>query len=279
MVQLGDFSIQLVEPHSKKPYREHYHGGKTYVEINHGAEYFIACSKPCAKLFSGTVVLRFYVDGNYLGFNLSYTAASKSINPKYKGNWKREDGISTDTAIPFLPPSTTASCCSGSKSKKPSVFGKVKVKVFPTLVQTADGTKQNGKLGYDKDCLLSTITLYCGTRQDLVQAGVITEELSSPPSVQLIDSKNDIDNNRQNDAPPRKPTRQSARTNAKECNADFTEEDDSDSESAIHMFRNARSNAEEEFETDSVVFVDPDMDVIAIDDLSSGDEDFHDAIR
>ena len=105
MVQLADFSIQLVEPHSKKAFPEYYHDGKTFVLINHAAEYFIAVSKPRAKLFSGTVVLRFYVDGNYLGFNLTYTAAGKSLHPKYKGHWKRDEhGVSTDTAISFVPP-------------------------------------------------------------------------------------------------------------------------------------------------------------------------------
>ena len=275
MVQLGDFSIQLVEPHSKKPFDEHFHDGKTYIEINDGAEYFISVSKPRAKLFSGTVVLRFYVDGNYLGFNLTYTAACKSLCPKYKGNWKREEGISTDTAIKFVAPrSCSQKGDESGKLKKPSRFGKIKVKIFPTFVQASDGSKRssdptaapNAKLGYDKDCLLSTLTLYCGTPQDLIEAGVIRE-----PTRPRQKSSSRQSN---------RPSVGMGGRSTKEGNDDCTEEDDSDWDSPSQTLRKMKMNrTEDDSESDSVVFVDPDMDVIVMDDLSGDDDDFHDAFH
>eukprot|EP00977_Amphora_coffeiformis_P001817 scaffold353_cov185-Amphora_coffeaeformis.AAC.45 len=293
MVAFGDFSVQLVDADCKLPFTEHhYHDGKTYFEIPSDQEYLISISKPHAKLFSGTVLVRMYVNSAYLGFNLTYAAATKYTTPKYKGHWKRENGISTDTPIKCVePPSKEAV----KEAKKPAL-GKVKIKVFPTVADVVVPPKNEemdrccggnittpeeesvtklGKVRYNKDCLLSTVTLYYGTRQALVQQGVIPADPHSD-SVQTnnnskvsssVDSKGaikdgTISNTDGSNTPKRRSKlsrvstppssvgevgRRGNKPTSNTAALDPTEADDSDSDDG------------------SIVFVDPDMDVIALD--------------
>ena len=307
MVQFGDFSVQLVEANQDKtPFPEHHHDGKTYVEVKSGQEYFIAISKPHAKLFSGTVLLRMYVDGNYLGFNLTFHAPVKYSTPKYKGHWKRENGVSTDTAIKYVTLSKDA------KSKKP-LLGKVKIKVFPTIASSSaaanevvpkneamdrcgtDDVARNGKVRYDKDCLLSTITLYCGTRQELVHLGVISDkddnstrnnnnnntsvdEGTNGAAATTTNSTTTTPKRRSKLSRVSKPSsggekgvvKPPTTTEVGDTALDLTEADDSDSDSQGPRGSKKKTNLAVSNDDDdgSIVFVDPDMDVIALDDLS-----------
>jgi hypothetical protein len=42
MVQVGDFSVHLVDAETKTPFKEHVKDGKTYAEVEPDIDYFIA---------------------------------------------------------------------------------------------------------------------------------------------------------------------------------------------------------------------------------------------
>ena len=275
MVQLGDFSIQLVEAQSKNAFPEYYQDEKTYVEIPNGTKYFISICKPRAKLFSGSVVLRFYVDGVYLGFNLSYVAAAKALFPKYKGELVRVDGISTDAALKYI-----ATKKDTSKTRT-NIFSKIKVKVYPVLADANDS-----KLRYDKDCLLSTTTFYCGTTELLRQIGVISSHGAHRSNDRTETSVDDTTahSSASSSVDPKIEARQSSSFSYAsnepgrpisicECLSAAPKPAVDPVEQDLSMYRNSSSlQHDSEFDSDSVVFVDPDLNVIAMDDLSGGDD-------
>ena len=313
MVQFGDFSVQLVDAECKLPFTEHHHhDGKTYVEIPNGEEYFIAISKPHARLFAGTVLVRMYANGAYLGFNLTYVAATKYTTLKYKGHWKRQSGVSIDTPIKSVDdPLSKDNDATVKEANKPAL-GKVKIKVFPTLSDVVvplkneemdrcsgttttedDAIPKQGRVRYNKDCLLSTVTLYYGTRPTLIQLGVVVADpcsdcaqtnnksTNTPSSVNPKETNKDrtAGNADSHNAPKRRSKLSRVSTKrgggggvkkiTKCCNTtglDPTEADDSDSDYLRPKYKvQSDLHAEDEEDDGSIVFVDPDMDVIALD--------------
>jgi len=61
MVRAGGFEFALVEAQTKTRFQEHAHGGKTYIEAEPGAEYFISIQK--VDKTEGDVCLDYAVDG------------------------------------------------------------------------------------------------------------------------------------------------------------------------------------------------------------------------
>jgi len=300
-----------VDAECKLPFTEHHHhDGKTYVEIPNGEQYFIAISKPHAKLFAGTVLVRMYANGEYLGFNLTYAAANKYTTLKYKGHWKRQSGVSIDTPIKSVDDPLSKDNDARVKEAKKPVLGKVKIKVFPALSEGVfppkneemdrcsgttttedDAISKHGRARYNKDCLLSTITVYYGTRQALIQLGVI---LADPCSDCAQTNNNSTDTSSINpketnqewansadshNAPKRRSKLSRVSTKGGGgggvkmittcCNTtglDPTEADDSDSDYLRPKHKvQSDLHAEDEEDDGSIVFVDPDMDVIALD--------------
>eukprot|EP00977_Amphora_coffeiformis_P009552 scaffold2204_cov166-Amphora_coffeaeformis.AAC.12 len=205
MVQQGDFVVQLVEANTKTPFKEHLHDGKTFVEVEPGEEYFIAIQKPTSTRFSGTLVEKYYVDGQDLRCYTSYNAREKLDKFHYRGCWEKEanDLTSTITALRFVTPSIRAPASSAAADK---VVGKVEVKLFqginprsvsvvsfepvkitPEVSGTVDKSQKsvrstNGKCKeasgvgttrYDCGPLLSTIALQYCTTPGLIGMGVI----------------------------------------------------------------------------------------------------------
>lgn len=305
--------MQLVDAECKLPFTEHHHhDGKTYVEIPNGEQYFIAISKPHAKLFAGTVLVRMYANGEYLGFNLTYAAANKYTTLKYKGHWKRQSGVSIDTPIKSVDDPLSKDNDARVKEAKKPVLGKVKIKVFPALSEGVfppkneemdrcsgttttedDAIPKQGRVRYNKDCLLSTVTLYYGTRPTLIQLGVVVADpcsdcaqtnnksTNTPSSVNPKETNKDrtAGNADSHNAPKRRSKLSRVSTKrgggggvkkiTKCCNTtglDPTEADDSDSDYLRPKYKvQSDLHAEDEEDDGSIVFVDPDMDVIALD--------------
>ena len=218
MVQHGDFTIELVEAHSKIPFKEHMHDGKTYVEVEPDAEYFISIAKPGAVEFRQIATLRveIHVDGKFLGSYSTYKTTSKYCNPVFQGTWTYENGTSSHTALKFVVPTIRAG---GMSLAELAAVGKVEVKLFQALnptpgirnaatstpsvalkatvaagfdkgkkiVRSSEGSLTTEKqktdaacIQYQKGDLLSTITLYYCTTPGLIQMGVFSG--FGPPS-------------------------------------------------------------------------------------------------
>lgn len=131
IVQQGDFTIQLVEAHSKTPFMEHDHDGKTYVEVEPDAEYFVSTAKTGANEFLQHAMLMavIYVDGKSLGYASVYDP-NQRYEPACKGKWVCENGISSDTALKFAVPAIRGGAMPVTDF---NTFGRVDVRIFEGL--------------------------------------------------------------------------------------------------------------------------------------------------
>lgn len=203
MVEHWGFLIRLVEAESKIPFKEHHHEGKTFVEAEPGAEYFIAVSRPRSSELPGTLRLHFLVDGKNLGY---CRGISKMQNgTRYFGIRKRENRISTHTGLKFVPPKLQM----GPHVAGPSGMGKVEIKIHRSIrlatpriqsdhtqksltpetvghfekvkkvVRSAMGSYEVSRPSssemskYGTGALVSTVTLYYCTTPGLIKAGVL----------------------------------------------------------------------------------------------------------
>ena len=75
MVQIGEFSVRLVDAETKISFKEHTApDGKTYAEVEPNQEYFIAVKQRSGE----KVVFEFEVDGNDLGY-ISWSGGNKGL--------------------------------------------------------------------------------------------------------------------------------------------------------------------------------------------------------
>jgi hypothetical protein len=250
MVRMGDFQIQLVEATTNVPFAEYYHEGQIYVETPRGTEFFIAVSKPQAKLYSGSIILRFYLDGKYLGYNLTYAATRTCLRPKYKGRHSHDcEGSSTDTPLRFLDERR---------------FGKVKVKIYPAVMA------EDGRVRYDRKCLLSTMTLLC--TPDLTQANILhcatmpVKKANQSNPVQESSLSHTTETNRNDSIKPISATQKMRWEWIPDCkfpvHPDTTTLADEDDTTEI----DTSETTEASMDWGSFVFVEPDLAVIALDD-------------
>lgn len=213
MVQHGDFLIQLVEAESKAPFKEHYHEGKTFVEVEPDAEYFISITKtgstevyPCQRLAVGLCV-----DGKPLNYAMTINTRYETTHPFFKGIFTYENGVATQTGLKFVTPPKAQEPVAYAAENKTSGIGSVTIKIFEapkirTLpsgdrvdamemnattpisqaagasykkeVRSSIGThrlvKAAPRLCGDMGPLVSSITLRYCTTPDLIQMGVLS---------------------------------------------------------------------------------------------------------
>jgi hypothetical protein len=101
MVQVECFKFELVDATTKIPFKEHTKEGKTYVEVEPGAEYFISMQK-IAKTETD-VSISYSIDAgidNFVSFVKNYI----SHEPYYAGIHSRVGGIVTQTSLVFAKP-------------------------------------------------------------------------------------------------------------------------------------------------------------------------------
>jgi hypothetical protein len=73
MVKKGRFTVELVSADSKVKFQQHTKDGKTYVEVEPEAEYFVRVAAEPAPRVSG----RIDVDGKSLGYKLLFQPESR----------------------------------------------------------------------------------------------------------------------------------------------------------------------------------------------------------
>lgn len=102
MVQQGDFEVQLVSADTKTPFIEHTKDGMVFVEAEPDADYFVSVKKNQATSHSRQI-LKFYVDGQDLGFRKSYQGP-KIYDSELFGPRDIEQGTKTTHALKFFRP-------------------------------------------------------------------------------------------------------------------------------------------------------------------------------
>jgi hypothetical protein len=101
---MSEYSVQLVDPVTKQAFKEHFGFGRTYVEVEPKAEYFIKIQRKnnhgmgwFGSERAPLVCADIEVDGTNLGYKFNDTLET----PKFGGSWRLVNNISTMTALRF----------------------------------------------------------------------------------------------------------------------------------------------------------------------------------
>ncbi|CAB9509812.1 expressed unknown protein [Seminavis robusta] len=97
MVLIRNFSIQLVNAATKVPFKEHFHDGKVYAEVEPGVEYYIEVEVMGMNNKAQPFLIDYIVDGTKLGYKTSLCEA----NGKYYAGLssRSSEGRSTMRAL------------------------------------------------------------------------------------------------------------------------------------------------------------------------------------
>jgi hypothetical protein len=95
MVKRGGFTLEIINAETNEPFKEHTcpTTGKTYVEVEPDAEYFMQLSHDRNAMLIG----RCAIDGENLGYQISLFAKG----PHKGGLWRQVGGKTTMTALKF----------------------------------------------------------------------------------------------------------------------------------------------------------------------------------
>lgn len=128
MVQVGDFTVHIVDAETNIPFKEHLKDGKTFAEVEPDIDYFIAIQKTSSAHHGDhdVNVIKFFVDDKDLGFTKHYLRTTTAELTHY-GVWKRDKGVDTTTALRFVKPHIDAN---GDRTASNLMMGKVDIKVF-----------------------------------------------------------------------------------------------------------------------------------------------------
>ena len=149
MVQIGDFSLQLVEAKSEVPFVEHTGPAPenlVYAEVEPDVEYFI-------KIIShreGWVRVDLYVDGSYLGYASYIGKEQYDYDRCMQGHRQVGNGEATITALRFKKASTkSADLAAPTQSSQNMWTGKVEAKFYQLGKQIVDRPMED-----DASCFL-----------------------------------------------------------------------------------------------------------------------------
>jgi hypothetical protein len=98
MVIVNDFEFQLVSAKDKIPFKEYTKDGKTYVEVEPDAEYFLSVKKVTHK--ASKVKCEYRVDGKDLQSTKTYFRPKRRAH--FVGNHSRSEGIKHKNALKFV---------------------------------------------------------------------------------------------------------------------------------------------------------------------------------
>jgi hypothetical protein len=129
MVQAGCFKVSLVSADDKKTkFQEHSKDGKTFVEVEPDAEYFISIAKPKPYLKGDaqTLLAWISVDDKPLGYSLSFRSNYQSDEPSIRGIYSLVNGESTHKALVFTKPKVSQD----GTANRGLLMGKVEVKIY-----------------------------------------------------------------------------------------------------------------------------------------------------
>lgn len=141
MVKQGGYSVKLIHPHTKIPYKEHSKDGKHYCEVEPGSEYLIEFEvlEDAPRSFgdqreSALVYVRCQVDG----VNLSYYETLSAGEKGEAGYYEYQNGVEKETALRFERPKiqTESSFDARSTSSAPpgGLTGKVVVRFSEAII-------------------------------------------------------------------------------------------------------------------------------------------------
>ena len=143
----SDFSIQLVDAKSKKPFPVHRRHGKTFVEVEEDGEYFIALSKPRSQLFFMKLRLGLFVNGTSLGYHLAYDTNNKSPEWRHFGAWNPDKDQSPVTPLKFVTQTNHGKCT------KFDPCGCVQIKMFRAIPILQEQSQIKGRVTISRICL------------------------------------------------------------------------------------------------------------------------------
>jgi len=98
MVLVNDFELHLVSAEDKNPFKEHQKAGKTYVEVEPGAEYFLSIQK--LRRSSTHLSSEYKIDGRFLGY--MHTWGVGPYDKMHTGLVSRSKGVEQNKALKFI---------------------------------------------------------------------------------------------------------------------------------------------------------------------------------
>lgn len=104
MVVVNDFEFQLVSAEDKQPFQEHQKGGKTYVEVEPDAEYYLGIRK--VRQSSARLKCEYIIDGKNLGYNRTIGRAPNNMFHTGLVSWSK--GVEQNKALKFVKASFTS---------------------------------------------------------------------------------------------------------------------------------------------------------------------------
>ena len=104
MVVIEDFEFSLVSAEDKQPFQEHQKGGKTYVEVEPDAEYYLGVRK--VRQSSARLKCEYIIDGKNLGYNRTIGRAPNNMFHTGLVSWSK--GVEQNKALKFVKASFTS---------------------------------------------------------------------------------------------------------------------------------------------------------------------------
>ena len=140
MVVQNGFKIEIVDANNtQRSFPEHCKDGKTYVEAEPDAEYFISVQKigpVTSSADRNDMILEICVDGQCLGWKIGLYRWNIDKTPHLYGLCTVHNGIRTSTALKFVKPSICPVETNSSASPSPLVMtGKIKCYIFEADIE------------------------------------------------------------------------------------------------------------------------------------------------
>jgi hypothetical protein len=135
--------VELVSADSKVKFQEHTKDGKTYVEVEPEAEYFIHVAAEAGPLLKAKIL----VDGKWLGYNTYIKNRANEKEKKVMGLWSTDGIASTHTALMFAKAKVFNHSTNDEPQDKPFWTGNVQVQIFEI---TDTGKTQTRKASQNK---------------------------------------------------------------------------------------------------------------------------------
>jgi len=168
MVVEQHFDFQIVstdnnESGVKIPFMEHSNNGKTYVEVEPDAEYFLSVRQ--IRPSSTELYSEFSVDGKNLGFHVLWPGGL-SVDPVFLGIVSNTDGIETTKALKFVSATfTTDDNKTGSIPSSMAGMGQIQMIVSHGIFQ---GIERRRNFAVATSFEASSIDIDCNNSDEFV---------------------------------------------------------------------------------------------------------------
>jgi hypothetical protein len=153
MVVEGGFRVELVDAINKIPYKEHTKDGKTYVEGEPDAEYFVSLQK-IAVLPEDHYIVHLFVDDQNLGWYVKRDGDEIDEEPNCFGLFQRVKKVKSSKALKFVKPQIVVSDETEHNSTSQAVFGTVTVKIYKA---SSERFKMKSKGNYSRSLLPTSV--------------------------------------------------------------------------------------------------------------------------